>query len=93
MNKAKIFKKLKAKLLLLEPIIEDIRNINLDPEDEETWDADYYSELESNCQQALGLLSNMVVKDKYNEFGDPVISEPGIVTLMEEYNSEEDEEE
>ena len=61
--------------------LEDIRNTIVDSTDNETWDPDHYSELQTNLETALILLKDQVVEGKQDEFGDPIIINKGILTL------------
>ena len=91
MNKKELKKAISQQLNTLNEQVEKISNTIIEPDNEETWDLDYYSELETNLEIALQLLKDQVIKGKQDEFGDPIITKKGILTLLTE-NNEEDEE-
>ncbi len=74
----------------LDKILEEIKSTNLDIEDSEMWDADYYYDLAEQLKEALALLEDSKSKVK-NEFGE-FITEPGICSLIDEYTEGEEEE-
>lgn len=93
MNKRILIKQIKHKLQSLEPIIDKVRNFILDLEDESTWDTDYFSALQINCEKIVSLLEDKVDPKKKDEYGEPLVLEEGILSLLDEYHSEEEEEE
>ena len=96
MSKNKLKKELSKNLKNLEELVEKVRNTQIEPDDPETWDPDYYSELETNLDDCLALLRNHILEGKKDEYGDPIITQKGILTLIDEWqeeNNEDDEEE
>ena len=88
MNKKELNKAISQQLNTLNNKLEDIRNTIVDSTDNETWDPDHYSELQTNLETALILLKDQVVKGKVDEFGDPIIINKGILTLLDEWKEE-----
>ena len=91
MSKSKLKKDIRKNLKSLDELVEKIRDTQIDYDEEENWDYDYYSELETNLENCLALLRNHILEGKKDEFGDPVILKPGILTLLEEWQEENNE--
>jgi len=87
MNK-NLKRRIARRLEQLEPILEEIKSFTLDTEDSELWDPDYYYDLAEQLREALALLEDSKSKEK-NEFGEP-ITEPGICSMIDAYEGEED---
>jgi len=88
----KKLKKITKKLEALEQIIEDIRNVNIEIEDTEMWDSDYYYDLAEQLKAALTLLEDKKFTQQLDEFGNPLI-ELGICSLLNAYQEENEEDE
>ena len=88
-SKKQIEKKI-AKLSKLLTKIDEAHIINSD--DSDTWDSDALYNLVENLKEALKLLEDKVAKGKYNNWGQPIILEAGLCSLVDEYHSEEEEE-
>ena len=89
MSKSKLKEEITKNLKKLDELVEKVRNTGIDIEEENNWDCDYYSELQTNLENALALLKDKVLLGKLNEFGDPIISEKGILTLLTEWEGDE----
>jgi len=63
---------------------------NIEPDEPETWDADTLYNLVENLKDALKLLEDQKGK-QLDEFGEPIIVEEGVCSLVDEYKSEEEE--
>ena len=88
----KLAKKIQSQLDKLHKLLEDIQEAQIIVAHEpDTWDADTLYNLEENLKEALKLLEDQPVKGKYDEFGQPLYEE-GLCSLIEEYQSEEEEE-
>ena len=81
----KISKKLDQLSKLLDKIDES-RIINSD--DPDTWDSDVLYNLAENLKETLQLLEDKESKKERDEFGQPLILETGLCTLMDEYQEE-----
>jgi len=89
MNKSNLKKEIKKKLDELDVKVGKIRNTQIDADDEAKWDYDHYSGLLSKLEEALKLFENKeLVPKKLDEYGDPVISEKGILKLLNEWHEE-----
>lgn len=88
MSKSKITKKLEQLEKLLDEL-DEARHLNSD--DPETWDIDIIYNLAENCKEVIKLLEDKVDKKQLDEFGQPLILETGLCSLMDDYLSEEGE--
>ena len=68
--------------------IDEVRLINSD--DPETWDSDTLYTLVKNLKATLQLLADKQDPQKRDEFGQPLILEEGLCSLVDEYQEEED---
>lgn len=59
MTNKKLQKIIEKKLTKLAEIIEEIRNFDIQPDDPEMWDVDYYSQLQEELQQAFSLAEDI----------------------------------
>lgn len=84
----KITKKLEQLKTLLNQI-DEARAVN--PDDPETWDSDTLYDLAENCKEVIKLLGDKKHPALKDPFGDPLILEEGLCSLVDEYTSEEDE--
>lgn len=84
----KISKKLEKLSQLLDEF-EEVRVINSD--DPDTWDSDTLYNLVENLKEALSLLQDKESQKEKDNFGQPLILEVGLCTLLDEYNEEEEE--
>ena len=89
MNKKLITKKLNQLSELLDQI-EEVRIIQ--PDTPETWDCDLLANLATNLKTALKLLEDQKSNQAKDPWGDPLILEEGLGSLMNAYweNSEEE---
>ena len=86
----KISKKLDQLSKLLDKI-DEVRVINSD--DPETWNSDALYNLVENLKEALVLLEDKTHSKQKDSFGEPIILEVGLCSLVDEYQSEEEENE
>lgn len=77
MNK-KLQKQISKKLQQLDRILDEIRNFDIEPDDSEMWDADYYADLTAQLKEALALLEDNS-------------SEEGLCFLLDEYQEQNNE--
>ncbi len=69
--------------------IDEIRIIN--PDDPDTWDSDTLYTLVKNLKTTLQLLADKESTKEKDEFGQPLILEEGLCSLMDEYYEDEEE--
>jgi len=62
----------------------------IEPDDPETWDSDTLYSLVENLKETLKLLEDQKGK-QLDDWGEPIILEEGLCSLVEEYHSEEEE--
>lgn len=89
----KLQKQIEKKLDQLTELLDQIdeaRIINSD--DSETWDSDTLYNLVANLKAALELLQDKLDKKKMTDWGEPVVLEAGLCSLVDEYQEEEDSE-
>jgi len=91
MNKRGLKKQIERKLEQLGELLDEVDEIrNIDSDDPETWDSDtLYNALEV-LKEILQLLEDKKALDKKDEFGEPLILEQGICSLVDEYQLEEE---
>jgi hypothetical protein len=92
MNK-KLQKQIEKKLDKLFEIlgnIEEARIIN--PNDPETWDPDTLYDLVEQLKKALKLLEDQESKQR-DAWGEPIILEEGLCSLVDSYHEDQEEEE
>ena len=87
-NKFKIEQKLEQLSQLLDEL-EDARIINSD--DPETWDADALYDLVEKCKEIIRLLEDKVDRKQLDSFGEPLILEEGLCSLVDDWNDEREE--
>ena len=93
MLKKTLPKKIEKKLEQLQELITKINEVQaINPEEPETWDSDTLYNLTEHLKEALRLLEDKTVKGKYDNWGEPLILEEGLCSLVDEYHSEEEEE-
>lgn len=90
----KLQKQIEKKLDQLQEIINQINEVQiLDSDDPDTWDSDTLYNLVEKLKEALQLLEDKEHPKQKDPFGEPIILEAGLCTLVDEYQSEEEEEE
>ena len=90
MNKRGLKSKISKKLGQLSKLLDNMdeaRIINSD--DPDTWDSDVLYNLAENLKEALELLEDKKSK-KLDDFGDPIILEVGLLSLVDSYQEEDD---
>jgi len=70
--------------------IDEARIINSD--DPDTWDSDTLHDLVANLKETLKLLEDKEDQKNKDSFGEPLILETGLCSLMDDYHSEDEEE-
>ena len=85
----KISKKI-DKLQELIDNIDEVRSINSD--DPDTWDGDILYDLVANLKETLQLLEDKEHPKEKDNFGNPLILEEGLCSLVDSYQNEEEDE-
>ena len=89
----KLAQKIIAKLAKLNQLLDQIDEARiLNATDPETWSSDLLYDLITNLKKTLNLLEDQIIKGQYDEFGQP-LTEPGLASLMDDYESEDEEDE
>ena len=90
----KLQKQIENKLEKLQELVDNISETqNIDPNDPDTWDSDTLYSLVEDLKEALQLLEDKESKSEKDNFGNPLILETGLLSLVETYQSEEEEKE
>ena len=90
----KLQKQIEKKLDQLTELLDQIdeaRIINSD--DSETWDSDTLHNLVANLKETLELLQDKLDEKKMTDWGEPLVLEVGLCSLVDEFQEEEDLEE
>ena len=87
----KLQKQIESKLETLAEIIQKIRHKVIEPHNCEMWDASYYYNLTELLKEALAELENKKAQKELDEFGDPLILETGLCSLLDDWESEKEE--
>ena len=87
----KLARQIEKQLIILQKLLEQIGNHDIHPDDPTLWDADYYYDLTEQLKEALQILEG---KKATNRYGEELILEEGICSLIDDYqaNQEEDHE-
>ena len=92
MPKKSLQKKISNKLEKLDQLIDKINEAKVINADEpETWDSDTLYGLAENLKEALQLLEDQKGK-QLDDFGEPIILEEGLCSLVDDYHAEDEEE-
>lgn len=92
MPKIALLKKIEKKLDQLQELLAEIAEAQIiDPHDPATWDSDTLYNLVEKLKEALALLEDQESKKEQDEFGQPLILEAGLCTLIDEYQNEAEE--
>jgi len=89
----KLQKQIEKKLDKLSKILDEIDEVRIiNPDDSETWDSDILYNLVAVLKEALQLLEDQEDPKQKDNFGQPLILEAGLCSLMDDYQNEEEEE-
>ena len=92
MPKKNLPKQITTKLEKLHELLDKFDEVRtIEPDDPETWDSDTLYNLVENLKEALALLEDKKGK-QLDDWGEPIILEEGLCSLVDEYHSEEEEE-
>ena len=86
----KLARQIEKQLIILQKLMEQIGNHDINPEEPELWDPDYYYDLAENLKTALQMLEGKKATTKY---GETIILEEGLCALIDDYQNETEEEE
>jgi len=90
MNK-KLKKPIESKLTKLQKLLDNISEVQImQPDEPETWDADLLYNLTANLKAALKLLEDQKSNQEKDPWGDPLVLEEGLCSLMNAYQNEEE---
>jgi hypothetical protein len=88
----KLHQKIEKKLDQLQTLIDEINEVqNLNSDDPETWDSDTLYNLVENLKETLKLLEDKTHPKQKDSFGEPLILEVGLCSLLDEYHADEEE--
>ena len=94
MTRKSLPKKISKKLDQLSELLDHIDEVRIiNPEDSETWDSDVLYNVVENLKAALKLLEDKEHPKEKDNFGEPLILEEGLCSLVDEYFSEEEDSE
>lgn len=87
----KLQKQIEKKLDQLQELLNKVDEARiLNSDDSDTWDSDALYDLVENCKEVIQFLEDKEDPKKRNEFGEPIILEVGLCSLMDEYHSDEE---
>ena len=93
MTKKKLQTAIASKLTKLQELLDQIDEARaIDPNNLETWDSDTLYNLMENLKTILHLLADKKHPHEKDEFGNPLVLEEGLCSLVDNYQSEEEEE-
>lgn len=92
MTKSKsLHHKISKKLEKLSKLLDKINEAQvMNSDDSDTWDSEALYNLVENLKETLQLLEDQEDPKLRDEFGQPLILEAGLCSLMDEYNEEEE---
>ena len=94
MSKRKLAQQIARRLERLEKLLDQIDEAHIiNSDDPETWDSDVLYDLVESLKEALKLLEDKKHLREKDPWGEPLILEGGLCSLMDEYTSEEEENE
>ena len=86
MPKKSLQKQIQKKLGTLQELLDQFEEARIiDSNDSDTWDSDALYNLAENLKEALKLLEDQPIKDKCDEFGQPLY-EDGLCSLVDSYD-------
>ncbi len=91
MNK-KLKKLIASQLTKLQKLLDNLNEVQImQPDEPETWDSDALYNLTANLKEALKLLADQKSNQEKDPWGDPLVLEEGLGSLMNAYQEEEEE--
>jgi len=90
MNK-KLKKLIASQLTKLQNLLDNLNQAQImQPEEPETWDSDALYNLTATLKAALKLLEDQKSNQEKDPWGDPLVLEEGLCSLMNAYQEEEE---
>ena len=87
----KLANKISRKLDQLQELIDKLDEVRLiNSDDPETWDSDVLYNLVENCQEIIKLLEDKKHPKEKDPWGEPLILEEGLCSLVDEYHEDEE---
>jgi len=91
MNK-KLKKLIASQLTKLQKLLDNLNEVQImQPDEPETWDSDALYNLTANLKEALKLLADQKSNQEKDPWGDSLVLEEGLCSLMNAYQEEEEE--
>ncbi|WNE40577.1 MAG: hypothetical protein mread185_000034 [Mycoplasmataceae bacterium] len=91
MNKRSLKRQIEKKLEKLGKLLDKIDDARaIEASDSETWDSDTLYDLADLAQEIKELLEDKIDPKKRDEYGEPLLLETGICSLVDEYHEEEE---
>jgi hypothetical protein len=86
----KLQRKIEKKLDQLQDLIDGILEVqNINSDDPQTWDSDTLYDLVEKLKEVRELLEDKTHPDEKDSFGEPLILEEGLCSLIDEWDSGE----
>ena len=90
MNK-KLQRQIETKLDKLQSLLDNFAEVQaIDSNDPETWDSDTLYNLTEQLKEALKLLQDQKSNQR-NEYGEPITVEPGLCSLVDDWENQKEE--
>ena len=87
----KLAKQIEKKLDKLSQLLDNLTEAQImDSNDSDTWDSDTLYSLVEDLKEALQLLEDKTTNQR-DEYGEPVILEPGLCSLMDDWETAQEE--
>jgi hypothetical protein len=84
-------KQIQNQLEKLHELLDQIQEAQIiQPTEPETWDSDLLYDLAENLKRTLQLLENKLSPKEKDPWGEPLILEEGLCSLVDQYHEEED---
>lgn len=91
MNRRSLKKQIEKKIEQLEELLEKTDDARaIEASDPETWDSDTLYELADLAKQIQELLEDKIDPKQKDEYGEPLILETGLCSLVDEYHEEKE---
>ena len=91
MNK-KLKKLIASQLTKLQKLLDNLNEVQImQPDEPETWDSDALYNLTANLKEALKLLEDQKSNQEKDPWGELLVLEEGLCSLMNAYQEEEEE--
>ena len=92
MSKKKLQKHIENKLDHLQELLDNLEEVRvIDSSDPDTWDSDILYNLTENCKDILKLSEDKKHPKEKDPWGEPMVIEEGLCSLVDSYQNEEEE--